>query len=76
MITPLVAQAANDKDPEFVAPKDGDPDGMKLIGSSDVLEQASRLLHPLTTLVPDNIDVWIAVYDVAIRRSEFVCQRN
>jgi len=60
----------NDKDLDPPPPKDDDPEGLKLIGSPDVLERASKLLHPLMTLAPNNIDVWIAVYDVAIRRSE------
>ncbi|KDR72571.1 hypothetical protein GALMADRAFT_252705 [Galerina marginata CBS 339.88] len=64
---------ANDpKDLEAAPPKDDDPDGLKLIGSSDPLEQAFKLLHPLTTLAPNNIDVWIAIYDVAIRRKKLL----
>ena len=43
---------------------------MKQLGAADRLEQAHKLLHPLSTLAPNNIDVWIAVYDVAIRRSK------
>ncbi|KAH9477761.1 N-terminal acetyltransferase A complex auxiliary subunit NAA15 [Psilocybe cubensis] len=66
-------QATNEnKDPELIVPKDEDPDGLKLIGSPDALEQASKLLHPLTTLAPKNIDVWIAIYDVAIRRKKLL----
>lgn len=59
-----------DNDLEPAPPKDDDPDGMKLLGSADPLEQAAKLLQPLTTLAPNNIDVWIAMYDVAIRRSK------
>ena len=66
----LAQPTPNDKDLDPPPPKDEDPDGLKLLGSSDVLERASKLLHPLSTLVPNNIDVWIAVYDVAIRRSK------
>ena len=43
---------------------------MKQLGAADRLDQAHKLLHPLCTLAPNNIDVWIAVYDVAIRRSK------
>ena len=43
---------------------------MKQLGATDRLEQAYKLLHPLSTLAPNNIDVWIAIYDVAIRRSK------
>jgi hypothetical protein len=61
---------SNDKELESVQPKDDDPDGLKQLGAADRLEQAYKLLHPLIILVPNNIDVWIAVYDVAIRRSK------
>ena len=47
-----------------VQPKDDDPDGLKQLGATESLEQAYRLLkHP-------GIDMWIAVYDVAIWRSK------
>jgi len=62
--------AAKDNDLEPAPPKDDDPDGMKLLGSADPLELAAKLLQPLTTLAPNNIDIWIAIYDVAIRRSK------
>lgn len=72
------APTSNDKELEPVQPKDDDPDGLKQLGAADRLEQASKLLHPLSTLAPNDIDVWIATYDVAIRRSKpfsssFVC---
>ncbi|KAF8999912.1 N-terminal acetyltransferase A, auxiliary subunit [Hymenopellis radicata] len=51
---------------------DDDPDGLKLLGCSDPLERAAKFLHPLTTLASKNIDVWIAVYDVAIRRKKYL----
>lgn len=54
---------------ELQPPKDDDPDGMKLLKSTDRLEHAAKLLNPLATLASDNIDVWIAIYDVAVRRS-------
>ncbi|KAK0446042.1 NMDA receptor-regulated protein 1-domain-containing protein [Desarmillaria tabescens] len=66
-------QSANeDKGLEPAAPKDDDADGIKLLGCSDPLERAAKFLHPLTTLAPENIDVWIAVYDVAIRRKKLL----
>ncbi|KAF8156996.1 NMDA receptor-regulated protein 1-domain-containing protein [Crassisporium funariophilum] len=68
-VTPATS---TDKDLEDVKPKDDDPDGLKQLGASDPLEQASKLLHPLTTLVPNNVDVWIAIYDVAIRRKKLL----
>ena len=62
--------AANeDKGLEATPQKDDDPDGLKLLASPDGLEQAAKLLHPLSTFCANNIDVWIAIYDVAVRRS-------
>jgi hypothetical protein len=49
--------------------KDEDPNGLKLLASPDPLERAAKLLSPLSSLATENIDVWIAMYDVAIRRS-------
>ncbi|KAJ4468810.1 NMDA receptor-regulated protein 1-domain-containing protein [Lentinula aciculospora] len=50
--------------------KDDDPDGIKLLSSPELLELAAKLLQPLTTLAQSNIEVWIAIYDVAIRRDK------
>lgn len=50
-------------------PKDDDPDGAKLLQAEDRLERAAKFLNPLTTHASNNIDAWIAIYDVAIRRS-------
>lgn len=64
------AQNANaDKEYEPEAPKDDDPDAMKLIASTDPLEHAAKLLQPLKIVAASNIDVWISIYDVAVRRS-------
>ncbi|KAF9068910.1 NMDA receptor-regulated protein 1-domain-containing protein [Rhodocollybia butyracea] len=52
--------------------KDEDPEGMKLLAASDPLERAAKLLQPLTTLAQKNIEAWIAIYDVAIRRGKFL----
>lgn len=41
---------------------------MKLLSAPEPLTLAAKLLQPLTTLAPNNIDVWISIYDVAIRR--------
>lgn len=66
-----MTQTANaDKELEAPPSKDDDPDGLKLIASQDGLEQAAKLLQPLTKLAPKNVDVWLAIYDVAIRRSK------
>ncbi|KAF8180397.1 NMDA receptor-regulated protein 1-domain-containing protein [Pholiota molesta] len=64
--------AKDNTDMEPAPPKDEDPEGLKLIASTDGLEQAAKLLDPLRTLAADNIDVWIAIYDVAIRRKKLL----
>jgi hypothetical protein len=65
------ATSANeDKGLEAPAPKDDDPDGIKLLGSPDGLETASKLLQPIVNLELPLIQLWVVVYDVAIRRSK------
>ncbi|KAG6907698.1 hypothetical protein DXG01_007754 [Tephrocybe rancida] len=61
-----------DKGLELPPAKDDDPEGIKLVTVTDPLEQAVKLLQPLTTLAVDDIDVWTVVYDVAIRRKKFL----
>lgn len=56
---------------EITPPKDDDADGTKLLQAADGLERAAKFLSPLSTLTKDNIDAWIAIYDVAIRRSKY-----
>lgn len=58
-----------DKGLELTPNKDDDPHGLKLIAVTDPLERAAKLLKPLATLASSNVEVWIAVYDVAVRRS-------
>lgn len=65
----VAGQSNEDKGLEVQNSKDDDPDGIKLLGCSDPLERAAKFLHPLTQLDIQNVNVWIAVYDVAIRRS-------
>ena len=43
---------------------------------SDPLERAAKLLEPLRTLATGNIDAWIAIYDVAVRRSAYASLRK
>ncbi|KAG8741139.1 hypothetical protein FRC12_015759, partial [Ceratobasidium sp. 428] len=62
------AAAPNAKEEEIQPPKDEDPDGLKAFGQPKPLDQALKLLRPLETLDVKDIDVWLAVYDVAIRR--------
>ncbi|RDB27479.1 N-alpha-acetyltransferase 16, NatA auxiliary subunit [Hypsizygus marmoreus] len=64
--------AHEDKGLEAGVPKDDDPEGIKLLSVADPLEQAYKLLAPLGTLATENIDVWIAIYDVAIRRKKLL----
>ncbi|OBZ77517.1 N-alpha-acetyltransferase 16, NatA auxiliary subunit [Grifola frondosa] len=52
--------------------KDDDPDGTKLMKAPDLLERAAKLLKPLSTLAAKNIDVWIAIYDVSVRRKKYL----
>ncbi|KAA1473007.1 N-terminal acetyltransferase A, auxiliary subunit [Dentipellis sp. KUC8613] len=67
------ASAGNeDKGLDVPTPKDDDPDGTKLLTGPEPLERAWKFLLPLTTLAKDNIDVWIAVYDVAVRRGKYL----
>ncbi|KAI0659393.1 NMDA receptor-regulated protein 1a [Cubamyces menziesii] len=61
-----------DKGLEATPPKDDDPDGMKLLQSSEPLERAAKLLKPLSSLAKDNIQAWIAIYDVAVRRKKYL----
>ncbi|KAJ7096723.1 NMDA receptor-regulated protein 1-domain-containing protein [Mycena belliarum] len=65
-------QANNDDKGLEPTPKDDDPDGSKLLQCTDPLERASKLLKPLATLADTNIEVWIAMYDVAVRRKKYL----
>ena len=62
--------STEDKGLEPTPNKDDDPDGIKLLSVTDPLERAAKLLKPLTTLGKDRVDVWVAIYDVTVRRSE------
>ena len=69
----VAANSTNeDKGLDVGPPKDDDPDGVKLLQSQDGLEKAAKFLNPLTTLALNNIDAWTTIYDVAVRRSEYV----
>ncbi|THH15248.1 hypothetical protein EW146_g5195 [Bondarzewia mesenterica] len=71
--TQKAASLANeDKGLDVVPAKDDDPDGSKLLTGSDPLERAWKLLSPMITVAQGNIDVWIAVYDVAVRRGKYL----
>ena len=62
------ASTNEDKGLDLTPQKDDDPDGIKLLTSPEPLERAWKLLSPLARLSISNIDVWISVYDVAVRR--------
>ncbi|TRM60398.1 NMDA receptor-regulated protein 1-domain-containing protein [Schizophyllum amplum] len=64
--------AHEDKGIEPPTPKDEDPDGMKLMRATDGLKRAAKLVAPLSALCPNNIDAWIAIYDVAVRRGKYL----
>jgi N-alpha-acetyltransferase 15/16, NatA auxiliary subunit len=65
------ATSANeDKGLEAPAPKDDDPDGIKLLASDEGLEIAAKLLQPLVNLELPSVQLWVTVYDVAVRRSK------
>lgn len=57
-----------DKGLDLTPQKDDDPDGIKLLTSPEPLERAWKLLSPLLRLPTNNVNVWISVYDVAVRR--------
>ena len=69
---PFVAAAATstneDKGLDLAPQRDDDPDGTKLLTSPEPLERAWKLLSPLLRLPIGNIDLWVTVYDVAVRR--------
>jgi N-alpha-acetyltransferase 15/16, NatA auxiliary subunit len=69
---PLTVSATLNEDKALEPPpaKDEDPDGSKLLAAPDALELAAKFLSPIAAIVKDNFDVWIATYDVAMRRSE------
>jgi len=63
------AGADDEKEDAPVQRVDDDPDGHKLIKATDPLEQAAKLLEPLLDLPHNNPDIWVAIYDISIRRS-------
>ncbi|CAE7222157.1 unnamed protein product [Rhizoctonia solani] len=65
-------KANNAKEEEAPPPKDDDPDGLKLLSQEKPIEQALKLLRPLEALQVQDIDVWLAIYDVAIRRKKYL----
>ena len=72
MITVANANATSNEDKGLEPPveKDDDPDGSKAITTKEPLEQAWKYLKPLAVKGCRRIDVWVAVYDVSVRRRE------
>ena len=66
------ASANEDKGLDVSPPKDEDPDGTKLLQAPEPLERAAKILKPLVMMAKGNIEAWIVIYDVAIRRSKIV----
>ncbi|CAL1708693.1 unnamed protein product [Somion occarium] len=64
--------ATEDKGLEPGPAKDDDPDGSKLLKSTDPLDRAWKFLSPLAILELDDVEAWIAIYDVAVRRKKFL----
>ncbi|THH29718.1 hypothetical protein EUX98_g4478 [Antrodiella citrinella] len=61
-----------DKGLDLTPAKDDDPTGTKLLEHATALDRAWKLLSPLVSLAQENIDVQIAIYDVAVRRSKLL----
>jgi hypothetical protein len=70
-IVATAASATEDKGLDLAPQKDDDPDGVKLLTSPDPLERAWKLLSPLLRLSIKSIDLWVTIYDVAVRRGGF-----
>lgn len=69
---PTPQKTNEDKGLEPPPPADDDTDGKKLIACPDPLEKAAKWLQPIVALAPQNLDVWLAAYDVAIRRKKLL----
>lgn len=78
MLYTASANSNEDKGLELTPAKDDDPDGSKMLAASDALERAAKFLNPLVAVVKDNLDVWLASYDVAVRRSKCctICRKS
>ncbi|KZT68345.1 N-terminal acetyltransferase A, auxiliary subunit [Daedalea quercina L-15889] len=70
--TAATTSTNEDKGLEPQPAKDDDPTGSKLLQASDPLERAAKLVAPLHTLAADNINAWITIYDVSVRRKKYL----
>jgi N-terminal acetyltransferase A, auxiliary subunit len=65
-----VAASSMKKDDDLSEPpKDEDSDGQKLLTTASPLSEAMKWLKPLEKFAKDRVDVWVMIYDVAIRQS-------
>ncbi len=71
-ITAAQGTAVEDKGLELGPSKDDDPDGTKLLQATDPLERAAKFVAPLAAQAQDNVRAWVAIYDVAVRRSKYL----
>jgi peptide alpha-N-acetyltransferase len=66
------ATQSEDRGLEPPRSRDDDPEGLKLVLAEDPLERADKYLTGLSELVPQNMDICFAIYDVAIRRKKYL----
>jgi hypothetical protein len=70
ILSAATATQSEDRGLEPPRSRDDDPEGLKLVLAEDPLERADKYLTGLSELVPQNMDICFAIYDVAIRRSK------
>jgi hypothetical protein len=71
ILSAATTNPTEDKGLEPPRPPDDDPEGLKLVLDKEPLERADKYLAGLADLVPRNLEVCLATYDVAVRRSEW-----
>ncbi|KAG2046531.1 N-terminal acetyltransferase A, auxiliary subunit [Suillus hirtellus] len=72
ILSAATAIQPEDRGLEPPRPRDDDPEGLKLVLAEDPLERADKYLTGLSELVPQNMDICFAIYDVAIRRKKYL----
>lgn len=68
----VTATQSEDRGLEPPRQRDDDPEGLKLVLAEDPLERADKYLAGLSELVPRNLEICFAIYDVAIRRKKYL----
>lgn len=51
---------------------DDDPDGQKLLKSETLLDDALKLWKPLEANQGERVEVWLAGYEIYMRKSELI----